>query len=294
MQSFKEINVDDTIYDSRTTINDSIKTVMSNNSGTAFPTTNLQVGMKCYRTDLGKTYTLTDVANKTWVEDNHALAIATDFSTINGKPTTEDRTNCVVIRDNVNSAYRQAIAIQSERPANNNIARIVADAGNNCIRFNLYNPTHDTDIPPYLNGCEFRFNRDGDISYVDHEGDGTNNYSLGAREISRQFGETGYIKYANGLVVQWIRKRGQRKAGDGSFDDVYPLPITIKKILNIQTTLGDVYDSAWQLTRLFPMSDDFEFDENKTTSIQVRYNADSKLDFEADLLFSCFIIGLWK
>lgn len=72
MQSFKEINEQDIIKNSRTTINDSIKTVMSNNSGTAFPTTNLQVGMKCYRTDLGKTYTLTDVANKTWKEDNHA------------------------------------------------------------------------------------------------------------------------------------------------------------------------------------------------------------------------------
>jgi hypothetical protein len=72
MQSFKEINGQDNIKNSRTTINDSIKTVMSNNSGTAFPTTNLQVGMKCYRTDLGKTYTLIDVANKTWKEDNHA------------------------------------------------------------------------------------------------------------------------------------------------------------------------------------------------------------------------------
>lgn len=72
MQSFKEINGQDNIKNSRTTINDSIKTVMSNSSGTAFPTTNLQVGMKCYRTDLGKTYTLTDVANKTWKEDNHA------------------------------------------------------------------------------------------------------------------------------------------------------------------------------------------------------------------------------
>lgn len=72
MQSFKEIQGQDNIKNSRTTINDSIKTVMSNHSGTAFPTTNLQVGMKCYRTDLGKTYTLTNVANKTWTEDNHA------------------------------------------------------------------------------------------------------------------------------------------------------------------------------------------------------------------------------
>lgn len=85
MQSFKEINGQDNIKNSRTTINDSIKTVMSNNSGTAFPTTNLQVGMKCYRTDLGKTYTLTDVANKTWKEDNHAT-LADSANKLNGIP----------------------------------------------------------------------------------------------------------------------------------------------------------------------------------------------------------------
>ena len=87
MQSFKEINGQDNIKNSRTTINDSIKTVMSNNSGTAFPTTNLQVGMKCYRTDLGKTYTLTDVANKTWKEDNHAT-LADSANKLSGMPVT--------------------------------------------------------------------------------------------------------------------------------------------------------------------------------------------------------------
>lgn len=85
MQSFKEINGQDNIKNSRTTINDSIKTVMSNNSGTAFPTNNLQVGMKCYRTDLGKTYTLTNVANKTWVEDNHAT-LADSANKLSGYP----------------------------------------------------------------------------------------------------------------------------------------------------------------------------------------------------------------
>ena len=85
MQLFKEINGQDNIKNSRTTINDSIKTVMSNNSGTAFPTTNLQVGMKCYRTDLGKTYTLTDVANKTWAEDNHAT-LADSANKLGGYP----------------------------------------------------------------------------------------------------------------------------------------------------------------------------------------------------------------
>ena len=92
MQSFKEINEQDYIKNSRTTINDSIKTVMSNNSGTAFPTTNLQVGMKCYRTDLGKTYTLTDVANNTWKEDNHAT-LADSANKLSGMPVTGSNDN---------------------------------------------------------------------------------------------------------------------------------------------------------------------------------------------------------
>lgn len=83
MQSFKEIQGQDNIKNSRTVINDSLKTVMSNHSGTAFPTTNLQVGMKCYRTDLGKTYTLTNVANKTWTEDNHAT-VSDSANSLNG------------------------------------------------------------------------------------------------------------------------------------------------------------------------------------------------------------------
>lgn len=85
MQAFKEINGQDNIKNSRTTINDSIKTVMSNNSGTAFPTTNLQVGMKCYRTDFSKTYTLINVANKTWREDNHAT-LADSANKLSGIP----------------------------------------------------------------------------------------------------------------------------------------------------------------------------------------------------------------
>lgn len=72
MQSYKTIKGQDNVKDTRNTINDSMNTIMSNHSGTAFPTENLQVGMKCYRTDLGKTYTLTDADSKLWKEDNHA------------------------------------------------------------------------------------------------------------------------------------------------------------------------------------------------------------------------------
>ena len=72
MQSYKTIKGQDNVKDTRNTINDSMNTIMSNHSGTAFPTENLQVGMKCYRTDLGKTYTLTDADSSIWKEDNHA------------------------------------------------------------------------------------------------------------------------------------------------------------------------------------------------------------------------------
>lgn len=72
MQKYKEINGNDYVKNSRTTINETMQSIQSMNSGTAFPTTNLFEGMKCYRTDLKKTYTLTDVENNTWVEDAHA------------------------------------------------------------------------------------------------------------------------------------------------------------------------------------------------------------------------------
>lgn len=72
MQKYKEINGNDYVKNSRTTINETMQSIQSMNSGTAFPTNNLFEGMKCYRTDLKKTYTLTDVENGTWVEDAHA------------------------------------------------------------------------------------------------------------------------------------------------------------------------------------------------------------------------------
>ena len=72
MQNYKEINGNDYVKDSRTTINETMRSIQSMNSGTSFPTVNLFEGMKCYRTDLKKTYTLTDVENNTWAEDAHA------------------------------------------------------------------------------------------------------------------------------------------------------------------------------------------------------------------------------
>jgi hypothetical protein len=45
---------------------DNDKTIMSNHAGTAFPTTNLEVGMKCFRTDLDQLFELKNLT-PTWV-----------------------------------------------------------------------------------------------------------------------------------------------------------------------------------------------------------------------------------
>jgi hypothetical protein len=69
MQSFSPLPTSDVMKDTLPKIDDNIKTVMSRSSGVAFPTTNLQVGMQCYRTDLGLTYALTSTGPDVWKQE---------------------------------------------------------------------------------------------------------------------------------------------------------------------------------------------------------------------------------
>ena len=117
MQKYKEINGNDYVKNSRTTINETMQSIQSMNSGTAFPTNNLFEGMKCYRTDLKKTYTLTDVENNTWVEDAHASL--SDEATHAAAADTATKVNATVPSDKVgelvkakmgdNNAFRIAV-----------------------------------------------------------------------------------------------------------------------------------------------------------------------------------------
>jgi hypothetical protein len=66
MQSFTDVAAATTVKNSRQQLTDNDKTIMSCQSGTAFPTTNLQVGMLCLRTDQNKLYQLKDTT-PTWV-----------------------------------------------------------------------------------------------------------------------------------------------------------------------------------------------------------------------------------
>lgn len=63
MQKLTTFNPNETLDKAIPKLSDDILTVLSSSSGNAFPTDGLQVGMVCYRTDLGKAYVLTSLEN---------------------------------------------------------------------------------------------------------------------------------------------------------------------------------------------------------------------------------------
>jgi hypothetical protein len=67
MQSFVDIPASQSLISSRLDLLNNDKTIMSNNSGTAFPTSNLQIGMSCVRTDQSALYVLKDLT-PTWIK----------------------------------------------------------------------------------------------------------------------------------------------------------------------------------------------------------------------------------
>jgi hypothetical protein len=68
MQNYNPVQTTDTVANGPGVLNANDQTIMSNSSGTAFPTTNLLVGMKCFRTDLKIEYTLTSTSPVTWAQ----------------------------------------------------------------------------------------------------------------------------------------------------------------------------------------------------------------------------------
>lgn len=66
MQNYTEIPSSQTLSASLVNILNNDKTALSCSSGTVFPTTNLQVGMLCFRTDQTKLYELVSTGPDTW------------------------------------------------------------------------------------------------------------------------------------------------------------------------------------------------------------------------------------
>ena len=66
MQEYKDVLKSNTVQEMRTIVNDNLNTLRSTYAGEAFPTENLVLGMKCFRTDKKKTYTLVSMNPDKW------------------------------------------------------------------------------------------------------------------------------------------------------------------------------------------------------------------------------------
>lgn len=82
MQDYKVIP-QESIKRSRAVIENNMATIASNFSGTAFPTTGLQIGMKCYRVDLERTYTLKSISPLKWEDDASSGTFAAEAGVAN-------------------------------------------------------------------------------------------------------------------------------------------------------------------------------------------------------------------
>ena len=66
MQEYSDVLESNTVQEMRTMVNNNLNTLRSTHAGEAFPTENLVLGMKCFRTDEKKTYTLVSIAPLEW------------------------------------------------------------------------------------------------------------------------------------------------------------------------------------------------------------------------------------
>lgn len=74
MQEYSEFSENEYLNTGMPKLVNNISTIASSFSGTAFPSSNLMVGMVCYRTDLKKAYRLTEFAQNSpvWKECDSA------------------------------------------------------------------------------------------------------------------------------------------------------------------------------------------------------------------------------
>ena len=69
MQEYNDVLASNTVQEMRTMVNNNLNTLRSTHAGETFPTENLVLGMKCFRTDEKKTYTLVSLDPVEWKVD---------------------------------------------------------------------------------------------------------------------------------------------------------------------------------------------------------------------------------
>ena len=113
-----------TLKDSRELLNNALLTVRSLSSGTSFPTSNLTVGMLCYRTDQNRLYQLTNVESQSWTDKiqmniNGSSASCTGNAATATRATNADNSNRATTADECTGNAATATRATADENGNN-------------------------------------------------------------------------------------------------------------------------------------------------------------------------------
>ena len=237
MQSYRDINDSDYISDAPAILNGNFKSIASDFRGASFPTTNLIEGMNCFRTDSSIMYQL-DTDLKTWkplykvltsgieVEQakhatnaEHADVAETLIDALyaskteaeTGTDTTKVMTAARVKDAILKLAPKPAIASQAEAEAGtDNTKHMTALRVKQSILKNAPVP----DLTPYAKLASPAFTGTPTAPTVAKT---TNNTQIATTAfvhaltgavnnggiVAQSLGQNGFVKFANGLILQW-------------------------------------------------------------------------------------------
>lgn len=125
-QTYPDIPSTKAVRDSRQDILDRDEAIRSAFSGTTFPSTNLVVGMFCFRTDLGQTYQLTATSPVTWTRIPLGVPVPVGQGGTGATDSATARTNlglaALAVKNTVAAADIDNAAVQSAKLADAAVA----------------------------------------------------------------------------------------------------------------------------------------------------------------------------
>ena len=257
MQSYRDINDSDYISDAPAVLNGNFKSIASDFRGASFPTTNLIEGMNCFRTDSSIMYQL-DTDLKTWkplykvlakgveVEKAKNADIAEIAKTLieelyanqteaeAGSDTTKVMTAARVKDSIEKNSPKPIIATQAEAEAGTDNTKHMTPL--RVLQSILKNVTKQ-DLSPYAKLASPAFTGTPTAPTVSKT---TNNTQLATTAfvhalagavnnggiVAQSLGQNGYVKFANGLILQWGWKSTSGGGGIAMTTFNYPISFT--------------------------------------------------------------------
>lgn len=276
MQSYRDVNDSDYISDAPAVLNGNFKSIASDFRGASFPTTNLIEGMNCFRTDSSIMYQL-DTDLKTWkplykvltsgieVEQaKHATnadvaetlidalyASKTEAET--GTDTTKVMTAARVKDAILKLAPKPAMASQAEAEAGVDNTkhmtplRVLQSVLKNAPAPNLTpyaklvspaftgTPTAPT-APKTTNNTQL-----ATTAFVHALAGAVNNGGI----VAQSLGQNGFVKFANGLILQW----GTCRSDKAGIVNTLPIPYASSNYIVLDANITPDAYSRWLVAK---------------------------------------------